>query len=130
MIRAYLSHPIRGAKGSAATREDMEANNQRAVEFAKQVRAAFPTLDLYVPAEHDEFVVQAQNANLLDISGVLIIDRQLVAARDILIVYAPDQYVSAGMNEEIEEAQYRGIPWVFTYGSMTPIHSLLERFLR
>jgi hypothetical protein len=130
MIRAYLSHPIRGAKGMAATREDMETNNRRGMEFAAKVRAEFPGLDLYVPAEHDEFVIQAYELGYLDETQILCVDRQLVADRDILIVYAPDGYVSNGMNEEIEEAQCRTISWVFTYGSLTPIRSLLERFLR
>jgi hypothetical protein len=108
----------------------MNANNRRAAEFAQAVRKEFPGLDLYVPAEHDEFVLCAYELGYLDEAMILAVDRQLAADRDILIAYAPDQHISNGMNQEIEEAQLRSIPWVFTYGSMAPIYSLLERFIR
>jgi len=128
-MRAYLSHPIRGAKGAAATREDMEANNRRAIEFAAQVRAEFPGLDLYVPAEHDEFVIEAYEMAYLAESDILAIDVRLVQKRDMLITYAPESHISNGMRIEIEAAQAARKPIAFTTGGMDPIHGVLESFL-
>jgi len=128
MIRAYLSHLIRGAKGSAATREDMEANNRRAIEFAAQVRAEFPGLDLYVPAIHDEFVLEAYEMGVLTESQILAVDVRLVRKRDLLIVYAPDRYLSNGMLQEHRAAGVGGVDivYVFAAGDVEPIQQYLE----
>jgi hypothetical protein len=129
MIRAYLSHPIRGAKGSAATHEDKEANNARAIMFAARVRAEVPGLDLWVPAEHEEFMQHAEDLGILTDELILAVDRKIVQSRDILIVYAPESFVSAGMCEEIMVAQAAGKPWAYTTGALEPIGRLLEGFL-
>ena len=129
-IRAYMAHPIRGAKGPAATREERNVNIARAIEFAAKVRAEFPGLDLYVPAEHEEFMQYAEDLGILDDERILTVDRRIVDHRDILIVYAPDRYISAGMQEEIAVAQATGKPWRLTRGSLGPIHRLLEDLLR
>jgi hypothetical protein len=128
-MRAYLSHPIRGAKGAAATHEDIEANNRRAIEFAARVRAEFPGLDLYVPAEHDELVQESLEQGILTTEQILQIDRYLLARRDILIVFSPDSYIGGGVRVEIEEAQRLRKPIAFTTGSMDPIHGVLESIL-
>jgi hypothetical protein len=126
MLHAYLSHPIRGAKGSDATQADMEANNQRAIEFAARVRDEFPGIILYVPAEHDEFVLLAYGNGYLKESQILAIDKLILARRDILIVYAPTGYIGGGVGEEIGEAQCLGKPLCITNGALDPIHRLLE----
>ena len=129
-IRAYMAHPIRGAKGPAATREEKAANNQRAIEFAVHCRRAFPSLDLWVPAEHEEFMQHAEDLGILDNARILAVDRRIVARRDILIVYAPDGIISAGMYEEIAVAQAMSKLWGLTQGSLGPIHRLLGGLLR
>jgi hypothetical protein len=130
MIRAYLSHPIRGAKGSAATRADMETNNRRAIEFAACVRAVFPNLDLYVPGAHDLFVMLAYTVGYLTEAQILEVDKIILSEQDILIVFSPDGYMGGGVGVEIEEAQRLQMPMAFTQGSMVPIHSLLEGLVR
>ncbi len=129
MIRAYMSHCIRGVKGSAATREDMEVNNRRAIEFAAQVRAAFPSLDIYCPAEHDEFVLRAYESGWLNEDQILAVDKLILADRDILIVFSPDRYIGGGVRVEIEEAQRLRKPIAYTTGSVYPINGVLESIL-
>jgi len=108
----------------------MEVNNHRAIEFAARVRAEFPSLDLYVPAEHDEFVLRAYENGYLCERGILAVDKIILADRDILIVYSPDSYIGGGVKVEIEEAQRLHKPIAFTTDSMQPIQSILESFIR
>jgi len=134
MIRAYLSHPIRGVKGMAATREDMEANNRRAIEFARIIRecCGHHGLDLYVPAEHDEFVIQAYELGYLTEQQILDVDVQLVQKRDLLILYAPDKYISTGMLREHTQAECSNlyIVYVFEEDNIEPIQRYLESLKR
>lgn len=130
MPGAYISHPIRGARGAAATHADMEANNRRAMEFARIVRAEFPGLSLYVPAEHDEFILLAYETGRLDEAAILAVDKLIIVKRDVLLAYAPEGYVSSGMQVEIAEAQRLGMPWCLTQGSLAPIHRLLAGLIR
>ena len=129
-IRAYLSHPIRGAKGAAATHEDMEVNNRRAIKFAARVRAEFPSLDLYTPGEHDLFVVLAYEAGYITEEQILAVDKIILAQQNILIVYSPDGYIGGGVGVEITQAQRLKMPIVFTTGSLDPIHRMLEGMVR
>lgn len=127
--RAYMSHPIRGMKGAAATEADMEANNQLAIGFAKTLRAAFPALDIYVPAEHDEFVLIAYQQQRLSESDILDTDVAILKRRDILIAYIPERHISNGMMREIHEAQWAGIPVVFLRDAddIVYLHHALQR---
>lgn len=129
MISAYLSHPIRGAKGAAATRKDMDANNQRAMEFAAKVREAFPGLELYVPAEHDEFVITAYEKGYLDEKQILNVDGQLIASRDFVILYVPERHISGGMLFESEVAAQHHKPVAITAGEMWSIYYIVEDFI-
>ena len=65
MIRAYISHCIRGKYGQDATDEQMKENNRKAIEFAKKLAKMFPTIDFYCPGEHDEFVIIAYRKGYL-----------------------------------------------------------------
>jgi len=110
MLRAYLSHPIRGPKGEDATPEDMAANNQAAIRFADTIRLFFPNLDLYVPAEHDEVLAILYQKGDITINQLLEADCEALAKRDFLLVYAPGGLVSSGMSKEIEFAETHNIP--------------------
>ena len=124
-----FSHPIRGSKGAAATQEDIEANNRQAMRFAAELRAEFPNLDLYVPAEHDEFVLRTYETHLLNEAEILAVDCDLLLKRDFLIVYVPDGHLSSGMMQEITAAQVSHKPIVLTAGSFAPIYCVLEGLL-
>lgn len=109
-IRAYVSHPIRGIKGKDATREDMEANNRRAIEFGKMLRERFPTVEFYIPAEHDEFVLEAYEQGSLTENEILDADCAIVRKCNFLLALTLDDHLSRGMFKEMREASRCNIP--------------------
>jgi hypothetical protein len=127
-----MSHPIRGIKGDKATREEMEANNRRACEFAAKVRQAYPSLELYCPGEHDEFVMAAYRRGLITEHEILGVDVDLLAQRDFLIVYAPESHISHGMAFEIRAAHagHKVVVIVVGDDSLESIGAVLETFIR
>ena len=112
-VKVYLVHSIRGIAGTKATSEIMEANSQKAIEFVRSLEVAFPNVDFYCPAEHDEFVLNAWEKGLISENDILDVDCQILSKRHILLVYAYDQYISNGMLREIKHAQLLGIPVFF-----------------
>ena len=116
-MRCYFSHPIQGKKGKDATREDMDANNQRAISAANQFRSAFLEIDVYVPAEHDEFVIEAYIQGSLTVEQILEADKAIVRKCDFLVAYMPEDYLSGGMIKEVIEAVDNRIQVFFWVGS-------------
>lgn len=114
-LRFYVSHSIRGVKGSNATGQDMETNNQRAIDWANSARIAFPNIDFYVPGEHDEFVSIAHRKGYLSEYTILDVDKDLLRRRDGLIVFTHDGYIGGGVGEEIRCAQENNIPIFFVF---------------
>ena len=108
-IRAYVSHSIRGKFGSAATLEQMEANNQKAIGFGRQLAEGFPNINFYIPGEHDEFVLIAYQKGDLTETQILDIDCDIVSRCNFLVVYSPDDYISKGMQIEIDHAVFNSI---------------------
>jgi len=104
------SHPIRGAKGKEATDKDMEQNNQRAIAVGKALEILVPYLDIYIPGEHDEFVVLAYKSGKLSEDSLLAVDCEILAKRDLLIVYDWQGGLSNGMITEINFAKENNIP--------------------
>ena len=104
----YVSHSIRGIKGSAATREDMDANNQKAVNFGTKLKQAFPDIDFYIPAEHDEFVLVAYERHYISESNILNVDCTIINTRDMVLAWLPDQFISNGMMIELIHASATG----------------------
>jgi len=128
-IRAYVSHSIRGKHGKDATDEQMEANNQRAIEFGKKLKTQFPTVDFYIPAEHDEFVLLAYRKGFLNEDQILNVDCDILAKRHFLIAYCPDDYISKGMFIEIGKAQKLRIPVFYVYSNImneAPIRTIAQ----
>ena len=110
-IRAYLSHPIQGRAGKAATPEMMETNNRIAIAWTKRLDIYFGSnLELYVPGEHDEFVLIAYLDEQLTIEQILDIDCKILAKRDVLLVANWENHLSGGMKREIDKAKELGIP--------------------
>lgn len=134
-LSAYFSHSIRGMKGNAATQEDMDANNQKAIDAANQIRKYFPGFDLYVPAEHDEVLSILYRTGAVTIGELLDADCEVMRKRDFLIVYVPDGFVSNGMMTEVQAAQKASMPIFILASTRTEDLDLLgafivERFLR
>ena len=109
-IRAYISHSIRGKVGNAATDEQMEVNNQKAIRFGKQVAKEFPNVGFHVPGEHDEFVLIAYRKDYLTEKQILDVDCDIILKCNFLVVFAPDDYISRGMQIEIDHAVENNIP--------------------
>ena len=109
-IRAYISHSIRGRQGVNATAEQMEANNQKAIEFGKQLIEEFPTIGFYIPGAVDEFVKPAFDKGHLTLKQILDVDCDIISRSNFIIVFAPDDYISGGMKVEIDYATLHNIP--------------------
>jgi hypothetical protein len=131
-MKAYLSHPIRGTLGSEATQEDELKNMQKAIEFARHLRAEFPDIEFYVPAEHNEFVMEAFFNHNLTEDAVLETDITLLRRRDILVIFAPDSYISGGMKREIAAAIEAGIPIVYmeSEADVPLLRTVIEKMMR
>ena len=129
MLRAYLSHPIRGKKGKDATPGDIAANNQAAIQFADTVRWRFPALDLYVPAEHDEALTIFLHKGYITIDQLLEADCEVLAKRDFLLVYTPTSLISSGMFREMQFAVIHNIPFCILPAASRPWMRLLGHFI-
>lgn len=105
----YMSHSIRGMKGSDATAEEMAANNLKAIAFGKEVRGCFPEdIELYVPGDGDEFISIAYKEGILTDTQILHIDCELIDKRDMVLAWSPDQFMSGGMMVELIHASKAG----------------------
>jgi hypothetical protein len=117
MIKAYMSHPIRGPLKDKATAEDMRNNCDAAMVLAEKIRLYMSVnyreadLNLYVPAEHEAFVNRAWKNDMLTVQQILYIDCQIVEEyKDVLLVFAPYGPPVEGCNIEIMHATKHGIP--------------------
>ncbi len=89
-MRAYFSHSIRGKKGADCTLAEQKQNCQAAIDTANKIRRQCPWLDLYVPAENEEFVQIAFKQGYLKEKQILEIDC-LIADRynDAMLIFIP-----------------------------------------
>ena len=106
--RAYMCHSIRGRKGVDATEAEMNANNNKAIEAGERLRWEHPELDVYVPGDHDEFIMIGYKNGVLTETEILDIDCGIVEQRDVIIMYTEDGYLSRGMVTEVRYARGRG----------------------
>lgn len=110
-IKLYMSHAIRGAKGPNATDADMRANNEAAMRAARVMRAWLHPLpvEIYCPAEHDEFVLIAYREGVLNETNILDVDCSIVGGCDGLMWYS-GLGPSKGAEVEMAHARKYGIP--------------------
>ncbi len=117
-IKVYMSHPIRGILRDKATKSTMEANNQRAISWGKTLWINFGSqVDLYVPGEHDEFVLIAYLNGYLTEEQILDVDCEIVQRCKAVIVANWEGESSGGMKIEVDYAKANDIP-VFTLNSL------------
>jgi hypothetical protein len=110
-VTAYLSHPIRGAKGASATPEDMANNNFRAHNQAVLLRHYLGNnIEIYVPAENDEIITDLYVGGALTDTAIINADIKILKRRDLLLVFQPDPKPSRGMQSEIDSAKKADIP--------------------
>lgn len=120
-IRCYLSHPIRAGEDDPSF-DTMYKNCQIAINFANYLRgkikewqkynATFPNVEIYCPAEHDEFVVIAWQKGYLNENQILEVDCKIIESCDCLIYYRGN-LGSNGMLKEIHKAKEIGLPCMY-----------------
>lgn len=95
-IKIYMSHAIRGAKGPAATNADMQKNNIAAMRAASIIRQTLRSveakyeveIEIYCPADHDEFVMIAYRRGYLSETQILNVDCAIIERCQALIWYS------------------------------------------
>ena len=105
-LKAYISHSIRGKFGVNATREQMETNNRKAIEFGKVMKGLFPHIDWYIPGEHDELVMIAFEKGYMTEKIILDIDCAIIDRCQFMLIYSPDDYISRGMQIEVDHCVF------------------------
>jgi hypothetical protein len=73
---------------------------------------SLPKMDLYVPAEHDEFVQIAYNKKYINEIDILSVDCDIINRCDLLIIFG-DASTSIGMQTELKFAEKNNIPIYF-----------------
>ena len=109
-IKVYISHSICGKMGDAATKEYMNVNNKKAIAFGNALGKEFPNIDFHVPGAYEEFVEPAYRKGHLTRKQILDIDCDIISNSNFIIVFSPDDYISRGMQIEIDHAVKSHIP--------------------
>ncbi len=89
-MRFYFSHAIRGKVGAGANHDVQATNCNNAKRVANMLRAEFPKLVLYVPAENEVFVQIAYDTGHLSEKEILDIDCKIIDNCDGVLVYVPE----------------------------------------
>ncbi len=89
-MRYYLSHAIRGKAGPSVSHDVQAKNCAEAKRVANILRALFPKLELYVPAEHETFIQIAYDIGHLNENEILDIDCRIIDNLDGVLVYVLD----------------------------------------
>lgn len=91
MIKVYLSHAIRGKSGNDCGIGEQNVNCQAAREMAVKIREGLDRpVDLYVPAEHEEFVQIAYLRKYMTEKEILTTDCVIVKRSKCIVVLVPE----------------------------------------
>lgn len=111
-MKFYLSHTIRGKHGDKATYTQMKANCDRAIAIANLIRSDLPSIELYVPGEH-EFppVGYFIRKGYITAEQALEIDCMVIDECDGVIVFCPpDAPLQGGREVEYKYAVQNNKP--------------------
>jgi len=111
-IRAYMSHAIRGRLGLDADKRTISENCNKAIVAGTIISCCVPEIDLYVPAQHDEFIQIAYDKGFLTETEILDVDCTIISRCSLLLVYDWQGYISRGMMKEIEYAREHNVPMI------------------
>ena len=130
MIKVYVSHSIRGLKGSRATKKDMRFNCDRIKLLIGRVRECLPEVEFYVPGEQEEFVGLSYTTGQLNEKQILDIDCSIVKNCNAVAVFLPDEdsELQGGRKIEADYALSEDIP-VIEFASAGTLIRNLNRFL-
>lgn len=115
-MRFYLSHAIRGEYGKDATYTQMKENCDKAILIANCIRNALPSIDLYVPGEHEFPPVGIFiKKGYITPEQALDVDCTIIDDCEGVIVYVPSgDRVQGGRKIEVDYADKSNKPvWVF-----------------
>lgn len=108
-MRFYLSHSIRGKYGANATHTQMKENCNRAILIANVLRATFPSIEIYVPAEHEDLVNLAFSHDYLNEKKILHLDCHVIDGCEGVIIYVPEgDTLQGGRLIEFDHATKQG----------------------
>ena len=88
-MRTYFSHSIRGKLGNACTPASLKENCLAAIEIGEEIRKACPWADIYIPAEHEDFVQKAYDKKYMTEKQILDVDCDIVSECDNIIIFVP-----------------------------------------
>ena len=117
VYRIYMSHWIRGPKGIHATYKDIRDNLDKNIAIGTEIKAylldwekmdGFPKIDLYIPAEHDEFVQIAFDKKYVSEEQILDVDCTIIDKCQLVIALG-DHSKSRGMKIELDYATENGV---------------------
>lgn len=127
--RVYFSHSIRGKLGPTCPIEQQEKNCAEAILVANEIRFFCPDYDLYVPAEHEEFIQISFALKYLTERQILDVDCDILDRCDILIIYVPEgDELQGGRLIEYGHAKDTG-KIVFVYSTAGAAIAWLRRML-
>ena len=113
-MRVYLSHSMRGLKGLKATIEDQIANCERAALLAFNLRYKLSkTIEIYVPAENEEFVRIAFAEGYITVEQILAVDCKIIDTCDVVLVNVEESKgdeLQGGRKFEYNHAKATGKP--------------------
>ena len=99
-ITAYFAAPVRGRLGDAVDSKVKWDNVQKAIRIGWTIRQAFPSLELFIPHEH-EIVIDQLWRNGLPSHDIITATAQIAVTKDFAIVYDGDG-ITEGMTREID----------------------------
>ena len=126
-VTAYFSASIRGREGSKASQDTINRNIEMGKKVAGKMQRFFGTLlNMYVPHNQDELIQILWHSKKINVWDILKGDCEIVAARDLLFVFAEDGFLSTGMIREMDEAKKTNIPTlVFEHFDMETAKKML-----
>jgi len=110
IVSAYLAAPVRGLLGDAVDPQAKAENVREGCILGANIRLAFPSLDLYVPHEHEE-IIDGLWHNGVSSKSIVQVSCEIVIRRDLLLFYT-GRGISCGMDAEYDAAEEAGIPIV------------------
>lgn len=126
-MKFYLSHSIRGKYGKDATPTQMAEQCAEAIKVGETIKMVFRKQDveIYIPAEHEDFVNRAYATGMLTEQQILDIDCMIINDCDGVIIYCPpNDPIQGGRAVEYEhalatsksvfifQAPYEAINWI------------------
>lgn len=112
-VSAYFTASIRGEKGSNASKRDIRRNIEVGKKVAAKISNYFGSmLNMYVPHNQDDLIQILWYAGKISVWDILDGDCKIVAEKELLIAYAPKDFLSTGMQREIKAAEEIKIPVV------------------